>query len=109
MTEAERGELRRLLADKAFLAFLYRMVRSAGVFSAAAPDARSLEYIEGRRSLALELLNEVNAAQDQQSPDGLPLWVSIQILVGAAQMATKEKSGGRRSDPYRELGDGNGD
>lgn len=105
MTDAERADLRRLMGDKAFLAFLYRTIRSAGLFSVAstAPDARSLDYVEGRRSLAIEMLHEIEELQPEKSPDGLPVLTSIQIFLSAAQSTAKENPLGRRNDPYRDL------
>ena len=103
MNDDERAELKRLMGDKAFLAFLYRMIRSAGVLSVAPVGGRSLEFIEGRRSLALDILREVDSVQDRQSPDGLPILGSIQILVSVAQSATKEKDLGRKRSIYRDL------
>ena len=103
MTEAEKSDLKRLMGDKGFQVFLYRMVRSAGLFSVAAQDSRPLEFVEGRRSLALDVLRELEGLQDAPSPDGLPVMTSIQIFLSVAQSATKEKDLGRRSDPYRDL------
>lgn len=109
MTDAERADLKRLLGNKAFLAFLYRMVRTAGLFSVAAIEGRSLEFVEGRRSLALDLLNEIDGVQDAKSPDGLPLLTSIQIFLSVAQSDAKEKNLGRRNDLYRDLSTGSDD
>lgn len=107
MTPDEVLDLRRLSADPAFLAFLYRMIRSAGVFAPSPSEGR--DFAEGRRALALELLGEIEAVQVKQHPDGLPIFGSIQILTAAAQTAAKEKPLGRRRDPYRDLGTGDGD
>jgi hypothetical protein len=109
MTEAEKSELKALMGNKGFQAFLYRMIRSAGLFSVAAHDSRPLEFVEGRRSLALDILNELELLQDVRSPDGLPVLTSIQILLSVAQSATKEKDLGRRNDLYRDINSGDGD
>lgn len=109
MTELEIEGFKRLCADTDFRLFLYRMIREAGVFSAA---IERLEYREGQRSIALWALAEVERAQGSPSPDGLPVLGSIQILTAFAQSAPKEKNLGRRSDPYHDLGsgdDGDGD
>lgn len=106
MTPDEVLDLRRLSADPAFLAFLYRMIRSAGVLAPSPSEGR--DFAEGRRALALELLGEIEAVQVKQHPDGLPIFCSIQILTAAAQTAAKEKPLGRRSDPYRDLSTGDG-
>ena len=105
MTDNDRAELQRLMPDKAFLAFLYRMIVKAGLFSTA-PINADPRFYEGRRSLCLDLLAEIEAAQEAPSPDGLPVLSSIQIFLSIAQSAPKEKNLGRRSDPYRDLSDG---
>ena len=106
MTEAESADLKRLLGNKTFLAFLYRRIRDAGLFSVAPLEGRSLDFIEGRRSLALDMLAEIEQTQLEKSPDGLPILSSIQIFLSVAQSTVKEKPLGRRSDPYGELSDG---
>ena len=107
MTDAELADFKKLAGDKAFHAFLYRMVRASGLFSVAALEGRSLDFVEGRRSLALDMLHELETAQLVHSPDGLPVMASIQIFLSVAQSTAKEKNLGRRSDPYGELsGDG---
>lgn len=112
MTLIEQADFKRLVADKAFLAFLYRMIGQAGLFSVSAPgsEARTVHYSEGRRSLCLDMLREVEAAQPIPSPDGMPLISSIQIFLNAAQTDAKEKSLGRRGSIYGDLdGDGSGE
>lgn len=107
MRPDETQDFKRLCADPAFHAFLYRLIRSAGVFSPSPTDGR--DFAEGRRALALEVLAEVEAVQAQKTDDGLPVFGSIQILTVAAQTAAKEKPLGRRSDPYRDINTGDGD
>ena len=109
MTDPEKAELKRLAKDKAFLLFLYQIMRDAGLMSVAAHEGRSLEFVEGRRSLALDILQKIEAAHDNPAPDGIPLFTSIQIFLNVAQSNAKEKPLGRRSDPYRDLSDGDGD
>lgn len=110
MTETEKEDLRALLDDKRFLAFLYRQIRAAGVFAIPAREGRPLEFIEGRRSLVLDMLAEIEAVQPVPSPDGLPVATSIQIFLSVAQSSAKEKALGRRSDIYGDLsGDGSGE
>lgn len=112
MTDAEKLELARLMQDKAFVSFLYRNVFiKGGLFSASTTgtDGRDLSHAEGRRGLALDILAEIEACQATKSPDGQPVFGSIQILVGFAQSMTKEKALGRRRDPYGDLNsDGDG-
>lgn len=109
MTDAEKADLKKLAANPAFQHFMYGAILKAGLFSVAPVEGRSLDFIEGRRSLALDMLSELERVQETQSPDGLPLFTSIQIFLNVAQSAPKEKTLGRRSDPYRDLGDGDGD
>jgi hypothetical protein len=108
VTPDEQADFKRLIADKAFLAFLYRMIRDAGIFAISPTGARDIAFNEGRRSLALDILREAEQAQAAPSPDGLPLLTSIQIFLSVAQSAPKEKPLGRRSDPYGDLSDGDG-
>lgn len=99
MTETEAADFKRLCADPTFKLFAYRLIVSCGLFSA--PSERH-EFLEGRRSVALELLGEIDTALGNPSADGLPLMASIQILLAASQSAPKEKHLGRRSDLYRD-------
>lgn len=54
-----------LLAEPAFCRFLGRMVQMAGLLTPASngADGRNLHFAEGRRSLAFDLLREVDAGQ----------------------------------------------
>lgn len=106
MTEQERADLADLMTRPAFRRFLYRAIQNAGLWSATAngSDGRNL-FLEGRRSLGLEILREVDEAQPAQFPDGTPGMTLMQLFSEAAQSQALEKPNGRRSDPYRELGD----
>jgi len=106
MTDAEKADFKKLTRNPAFLAFVYRAMRGAGLFTVASVDGRSLDFVEGRRSLALDMLHELESVQDAKSPDGLPLLSSIQIFLSVAQSSAKEKNLGRRSDLYGDLDDG---
>ena len=108
MTEADKADLKRLGADKTFLRFLYDTMLSAGLFTVAPLEGRSLDFVEGRRSLMLDMLQKLEEAQGNPSGDGIPLFTSIQMFVNAAHLDAKEKPLGRRSDLYRDLGDGDG-
>lgn len=101
MTPDELIGFKRLCADNDFRLFVYRMLREAGLFSAA---TERLEYREGQRAMALWTLGEIETALDRPSPDGLPVLGSIQILTAFAQSASKEKNLGRRSDLYSDVG-----
>lgn len=109
MTPADKADLAKLAADKRFQRFLYSMIQRAGLLTVAPAEGRSLEFIEGRRSLALDLLADIEATQATPSPDGLPIFTSIQIFLNVAQSAAKEKDLGRRSDIYGDLSSGDGD
>lgn len=106
MTEAEKADLKRLGEDKTFQRFLYDTVIAAGIYAVAPMEGRSLEFLEGRRSLALDMLQKLEEANGNPSPDGVPVFTSIQMFLNVAQSDAKEKPLGRRSDPYRDLGDG---
>lgn len=98
-----------LMENAAFRRFLFSLLVSGGVFesSATAGDGRGL-YLEGRRSLALEVLRDMEDAAPVPSPSGIPVWSAIQTLVEQAQSAPSkvEKPVGRRNDQYRDLSDG---
>jgi hypothetical protein len=98
-----------LMESAAFRRFLFDLIVRGGVFdaSATAGDGRGL-YLEGRRSLALEVLRDMEEAAPAPSPSGLPIWASIQTLREEAQSPpTKaEKTVGGRNDHYRDLRDG---
>lgn len=108
MTPQETADLQSLIERPAFILFLLRVVANAGLFSAqtTGADDRDLNFAEGRRSLCLDILREVESAQPVPSLNGIPMVTSIQMFVAAAQSAPKEKPVGRRNDPYRDIGDG---
>jgi hypothetical protein len=94
-----------LLESAPFRRFLLSLVQSAGVFETTAnfADGRHL-YLEGRRSLALELLRDLDLAQPVALPDGIPAATLIQTLHELAHSGRKENVLERRNI-YAELGD----
>lgn len=98
-----------LIEHPAFRRFLVDVIQRCGLFSATAngSDGRNL-YLEGRRSLGLEVLEMMDEVQPVQNPSGIPVLTLIQLLREAAQGTPKEKPVGRRSDQYADLGDDDG-
>ncbi|MGH6613811.1 hypothetical protein [Sphingomonas sp.] len=93
-----------LLENPAFRRFLFELIERAGLFdaSASAADGRTL-YLEGRRSLALEILRELEDAQPEQSASAIPVLTLIQTLREQVQSRPKEKRFGRRNSIYSDL------
>lgn len=108
MTDQEKADLADLIERPGFRRFLFRAIQTAGIFDATAngSDGRNL-YLEGRRSLGLELLREVDAAQPVPSPSGIPILTLIQVLREEAQSTPQERPSGRRNGIYNDL-DGDG-
>jgi hypothetical protein len=107
MTDQDKADLMDLMGRPGFRRFLYRAIQNAGLWSATTngSDGRNL-YLEGRRSLGLEILREVDEAQPVQFPDGIPGMTLMQLFSEAAQSSAPEKPNGRRNDHYRDLTDG---
>ena len=103
-----------LLAIPAFQRFLFSVIQTSGLFevSANARDGRAL-FLEGRRSLGLDIMRAFEDAQSAQSQTGLPVVTiqramregdkSIQTPDERGQSGGKEKSVERRNDQYRDL------
>lgn len=100
-----------LLAIPTFHDFLWLLIQEGGVFGNinSEADGRYL-WLEGRRSLALKILELVEAAQPAPAPDGIPAMTLIQTFRHIAQSTAikPEKPVGRRSDQYRELAEPEG-
>lgn len=94
-----------LLESAPFRRFLLSLVQRAGVFDTTAnvADGRHL-YLEGRRSLALEILRDFDAAQPVALPDGIPAATLIQTLHELAHSMRKENVLEPRNI-YADLGD----
>ena len=103
----DRADKLTLLESAAFRRFLFAMIQAGGVFetTASAADGRNL-FLEGRRSLALEMLRSVDEVQPLPSPSGIPAQTLIQTLREQVQSAHKETAIDRRHDTYAELRDG---
>ena len=101
----EKTDKLTLLESAAFRRFLLSLVQSAGVFETTAnlADGRHL-YLEGRRSLALEILRDFDDAQPVSLPAGIPAATLIQTLHELAHSTRKENVLERRNI-YAELGD----
>lgn len=80
-----------LLESAPFRRFLLSLLQRGGVFETAAnmADGRHL-YLEGRRSLALEILRDFDSAQPVALPDGIPAATLIQTLHELAHSGRKE-------------------
>lgn len=116
MSEQVKADMADLLGRPQFRRFLFRMIERGGLFTSATSgaDNRDLSFAEGRRSLLLEMLADVESGQPQQHASGWPLTASIQTLCEEVQTPQRdlEKPRGRRSrnDQYRDLdGDGSGE
>lgn len=94
-------DARRLLGMPEFIRFMADLIEAGGVFDAPCADARAM-YLEGRRSLALDMLRRLEAAQITQRIDRFPAVTSIQILSEALQSAAKETRIDRRDDHDRD-------
>lgn len=94
-----------LLETPAFRRWLFSLIQTSGILEATAngSDGRNL-YLEGRRSLGLDLLRDLDAAQPVQSPSGLPVLTLIQTLRESVQ-ATPAKETPVANRPYADLDD----
>ncbi|QNQ08320.1 Bbp19 family protein [Sphingomonas alpina] len=94
-----------LLESAAFRRFLFDLIQRAGLFdaSASSADGRTL-YLEGRRSLVLEILRDLEEAQPDRSAFAIPVLTLIQTLREQVQSQPMEKRFGRRNSTYADLG-----
>lgn len=105
LTDEQRADYADLLARPQFLRFCLRVIQLAGIYDATAngTDSRHL-FNEGRRSLGLDLLRELDAAQPVQAPSGNPTLTLIQVHREEAQSPPQERNpNGKRTDPYSDL------
>lgn len=93
--EREIEDLRQLLAMPAFARFLFRSIQMAGILFPTTDGADGRNLIsEGRRSLGLDILRDVERGQ----PEPRDLIVTLtQALLTEAQSKPQEKPRGRRS------------
>ena len=87
----EKTDKMLLLESASFRRFLLSLLQRGGVFETAAnvADGRHL-YLEGRRSLALEILRDFDSVQPVALPDGIPAATLIQTLHELAHSGRKE-------------------
>lgn len=102
MTDKEKTELLGLLKLPAFLRFLSRNTQCVYALGTSGTGDRDLNFHEGRRSLALDMLGQAEEALGSGAP--IPMLVSIQMFLDASQSASSEKLNARRSDTYNDLG-----
>jgi hypothetical protein len=110
LSDQDKADLADLLERPGFRRFVFRVIQNAGIFSATAngSDQRT-SFNDGRRSLGLDILREVDAAQPVPSPSGIPSLTLIQVLREEAQSPPPERTAsGRRADPYRDLSSDDG-
>ena len=100
-----KADLADLLERPQFKRFLFRVIQKAGIFNSTTngSDGRNL-VLEGRRTLGLEILAEVDGAQPIPSPLGIPTMTLIQVLREEAQHP-QEKPNVARPDTYADLRD----
>lgn len=105
LTDQERADYADLIERPQFRRFLSRVIQLSGIYDATANGSAERHfYTEGRRSLGLDILREVDAAQPIPAPTSTPTLTLIQILREDAQSPTPERTNsGRRSDPYADL------
>jgi hypothetical protein len=101
----DKADKQALMENPHFRRFLFALIQSTGVFDACAKiDDGTHLYREGRRSVTLDILRDMEDAQPIQSSSGIPVLTSIQTLREEAQSGVKETKRGR-SGTYRDLGD----
>lgn len=106
-----KTDMEALLREPRFLRFLYRHAIQNGRIldqTGASSQGRNLEYHEGRRDLALEMLADAEAAQPI-THGSIPILTTIQILREAAQSAPTEKKANDRYDRHRQEPDDDAD
>jgi hypothetical protein len=105
LTDQEKADLFDLMERPGFRRLLLRVIQMAGIFAATAngSDQRTF-YENGRRSLGLEILRLLEAAQPVQGSSGNPTLTLIQLLREEAQSPPSERTAsGRRTDPYSDI------
>jgi hypothetical protein len=107
----DRDDMAFLVRRPEFKRYLFRVIQKAGIFQRTAngTDERNLQFLEGRRSLGLELLDM--AEQGQPIADAHvtgPLLSIIQVLLEETNQPATEKPNGRRNQ-YDRYADRDGD
>lgn len=97
-----------LVSRPEFLRFMWRMIQRGHVLEpvSAGATGRDLSWFEGRRALALELLDDAETGMGDTHPEGAPLFVAIQIFREQANQAgTEELNATARSRSDEPAGD----
>lgn len=105
LSDQEKSDYQDLLERPQFRRFLLRVIQLAGIYDATANGTAERTFRnEGRRSLGLDILREVDAAQPYPAQPSTPTLTLIQLHREDAQSQTPERNPrGRRNDPYSEL------
>jgi hypothetical protein len=105
LTDQARADYADLLERPQFQRFLLRVIQLSGIYEATANgSAERTFFANGRRSLGLDILREVDAAQPQPAPTNIPTLTLIQVHRQDAQSPPSERTkSGRRSDPYADI------
>lgn len=105
LTDEQRAAYADLIERPQFKIFLSQLIQLAGIYEATANGtAERTFFLNGRRSLGLDALRIVEAAQPLAAPNGTPALTLIQVLVAEAQSPPQTRSpNGRRPDPYSDL------
>jgi hypothetical protein len=109
LTDEERAAYADLIERPQFKLFLSRLIQLAGIYEATANgSAERTFFTNGRRSLGLDALRIVEAAQPLAAPNGNPTLTLIQVLVAEAQSQTPERTKSGRRDIYGDIGSDDG-
>jgi hypothetical protein len=99
------NDMAELMALPSFRRFLFLLGQRAQIFEVGSTgsDGRCLEFIEGRRSLAFEMLREAENAlpeNERHSSAAVTMIAILQEAVGEARKVVKSE----RSDRYADIG-----
>lgn len=102
MTQQEK-DMTELLGSAAFRRFLFRSIQMAGILgiSSNGRDGRDLAFSEGRRSLGLDILRDVDAGQPAPLRHPHSIMTLIAALREEVDQPLKEKPNAR--DRYSEV------
>lgn len=93
----DKSDTQFLIAQPQFLRFMWRVIQTSRILSRTTDGStgRELAFDEGVRSLALEILEMVEAGQHVPHPDGLPIMTLIQTFHEEANQPAQEKPSGK--------------
>jgi hypothetical protein len=106
LSEEERVAYADLIERPQFKLFLLQLIQLAGIYEATANgSAERTFFMNGRRSLGLDALRMVEAANPLAAPNSsTPTLTLIQVLLADAQSPPQQRtSNGRRNDPYSDI------